>query len=311
MNVTLRVDGGIGAASDVGATSLVKNTGGGVMIYGNGSLATSAANQTIVEATASLSLFGSLALSALAGQTALKVDGASASLVAKDIVVLGQSETATPVNIVQCTSARLIGISVRGRIAIGSSANKVMLFGCSGSGVDDSGSSTLNYGWQPYLDASIASITAKLPSKSYLAGTDNADGDIQLNEATGALSAAALANAPTGVQYSVTAPAVGSAREVHFEWQRKAAVSCSLEALSNQTGKAHALIARVPGGSTTAFSLTTAGGQISASGTTITISATDSVTATAGYYEYRLWNTTDDLVIAEGTIRISDGPYGT
>jgi hypothetical protein len=35
------------------------------------------------------------------------------------------------------------------------------------------------------LESSILSITAKLPSKSRLAGTNNSDGDIQLDEATG------------------------------------------------------------------------------------------------------------------------------
>ena len=37
-----------------------------------------------------------------------------------------------------------------------------------------------------------AQILAKLPSKSYLAGTNNSDGDIQLNEATGSLASGAI-----------------------------------------------------------------------------------------------------------------------
>jgi len=42
----------------------------------------------------------------------------------------------------------------------------------------------------------VASIYGKLPSKSYLAGSANSDGDVQLNEATGALPAGAFTNHP-------------------------------------------------------------------------------------------------------------------
>ena len=50
----------------------------------------------------------------------------------------------------------------------------------------------------------IASMAAKLPSKSYLAGSNNSDGDVQLNEATGTLPADAI-NATTIADNSIDA----------------------------------------------------------------------------------------------------------
>jgi len=46
------------------------------------------------------------------------------------------------------------------------------------------------------IDTGVNNIETKLPSKSYLAGTANSDGDVQLDEATGALPAGAFTNHP-------------------------------------------------------------------------------------------------------------------
>jgi len=46
------------------------------------------------------------------------------------------------------------------------------------------------------VDGNVDSIVAKLPSKAYLAGSDNSDGDVELDDATGALPAGAFTNHP-------------------------------------------------------------------------------------------------------------------
>ena len=46
--------------------------------------------------------------------------------------------------------------------------------------------------WDGSAEVSLASMLLKLPSKAYLTGTDNADGSVELDDATGALSATAV-----------------------------------------------------------------------------------------------------------------------
>jgi len=81
----------------------------------------------------------------------------------------------------------------------------------------------------------------------------------------------------------------------------------TITAEDSQEGDSHALIAWLPGRSTPAFTLTSAGGEIAVSGDdykTITIADTDAHTSTATTYQYVLRNISDDTVISKGTITI-------
>jgi phage baseplate assembly protein gpV len=163
--------------------------------------------------------------------------------------------------------------------------------------------------------ADAATIKGKLPSKAYLAGTSNADGDVQLNEATGVFSIASLANAPTGTtaSYTVSSATVGEAPQVNIMQYRYAAFgSIAITAATAQTDDSHAFLVYIPGKpNTVLWSLTTAGGEISVGGVgdkTITIVATDAHMGTAGKFAYVLRNTTDDAVICEGYLTIEDRP---
>lgn len=165
----------------------------------------------------------------------------------------------------------------------------------------------------------LATVTAKLPSKSYLTGTSNSDGDIQLNEATGALTGAALANAPTGTtaSYTVSTATTGTAPVVNItQYQHAAFGPVAITATAAQTGDSHSfLVYDYSAPATVLWSLTTAGGEISVSGVgdvTVTIvGATgdpDQRTGTAGEYGYILRNTTDDTVICVGCLSIEAVP---
>jgi len=55
--------------------------------------------------------------------------------------------------------------------------------------------------------------------------------------------------------------------------------------------------------------LVTASGVVSGDDNNrVTVAVTTSDTASAGHFQYRLWNVTDDLVLADGTWRIKAGP---
>jgi len=163
--------------------------------------------------------------------------------------------------------------------------------------------------------SNLALVTAKLPSKAYLAGTANVDGDVELNEATGALTIAALANAPTGstITYSVSGTSTGAAPQVDITlYQYRAVGPIEITASSSQAGDAHKLMVYSPSAPTTIlWSLTTGSGiTLGGDNVTITISSDDTNTGSAGTWLYRLINTTDNTVVCEGSLTIEPGPDG-
>ena len=134
--------------------------------------------------------------------------------------------------------------------------------------------------------------------------------------ATGAFTAAVLANAPTGstITYSVSTTTVGAAPTVNITLYRYARIGpLTITAETSQTGDSHALLVYAPGSSTVLWSLTTANSEISVGGdgVTLTITDTDAHTGTPGQYAYVLRNTTDDTVVCDGSITIEDVPNVT
>lgn len=254
---------------------------------------------------------------------------------------------------------------------------------------DGLGANVTNLGTFAELNE-LGAIYAKLPSKAYLAGTANADGDVEADEMTGSLSTtvtdinaaalakflttdtgeseavagsvgkiaqgsagltaseiadavfdealadhttedtfgnvlndlteessgtyrfteAALAEAPTNTSITVSSTTVGEAPIVNFSKRQYESFGTeTITAESSQDGDSHTLVAYTPDDPDTAvFRLTTAGGDISASGTTITISADDTYMTTARVLKYVLFNTTDDTVVSRGSIHVHANP---
>lgn len=171
------------------------------------------------------------------------------------------------------------------------------------------------------VDAHLDSVVGKLPSKSYLAGSNNADGDVQLDEATGALSAAALANCPVTVTPIVSTVSAGTVEDGTFAIYQHGAFKAPTGAaltftITDEDGDAVNLSAKTltfeayrdgePG--TVQFHFHSGGGgNLTVGGTgnnIISLSATDTNTANAGLYRYVIWNTTDDVVVARGLFEI-------
>jgi hypothetical protein len=118
--------------------------------------------------------------------------------------------------------------------------------------------------------------------------------------------------APTGAtaSYTVSKTTVGTSPEIDLVCQQYMALGpFTITASSSQTGDSHTLLVYNPSApATVLWSLTTAAGEISAAGTTITISDTDTHTGTAGTWAYRLINTSDDAEICRGALIVQAGP---
>jgi hypothetical protein len=132
------------------------------------------------------------------------------------------------------------------------------------------------------------------------------------NTFTGAFPSAALVNAPTGAtaNFSVSTTSTGAAPIVNItQYQYAAFATTSITAAVDQTGDSHAFLVYSPSApSVVLWSLTTAGGEISVSGSTITLTDTDAHMGTAGVFAYVLRNTTDDTVVCQGSLTIEERP---
>ena len=114
--------------------------------------------------------------------------------------------------------------------------------------------------------------------------------------------------------YTVTVETttIGEAAEVNIiQYQHAAFASTSITADESQAGDSHTLVVYEPDGTAALWQLTTGNGQISVGGSgnrTITISADDTNMGTAGVFRYALRNTTDDVVVCEGSLTIKAMP---
>jgi len=96
------------------------------------------------------------------------------------------------------------------------------------------------------IDTGVNNIEAKLPSKSYLAGTNNSDGDIELNEATGALPSGAFANHPdVDLNADQSAVTIGTVNALGA--QAKLDVNAEVDTALSDIGLDHLLSVAVTG----------------------------------------------------------------
>ena len=99
---------------------------------------------------------------------------------------------------------------------------------------------------------------------------------------------------------------VGAAGQAHL-CTRLSCRKVDVTAESSLNGKTLVLIAWLPGASTAAFTLTSTAGDIVVSGAdnkVVTITGADTKATTAAVYRYVLRNTTDDSIVARGTITV-------
>lgn len=169
----------------------------------------------------------------------------------------------------------------------------------------------------------VANIFAKLPSKSYLTGTNKDDGDVQLDEATGALSAAALAAAATAAIYPLTS-VVNGGQIVETNWRIKqhsalksAAGGALIWTITDQTGAAVNLAGKslamklYPAGApgTILVTYATGGTGLTLGGdenNVISLSADNTYTKQPRRLSYVIWNTTDSVPVAGGHITVEE-----
>ena len=150
--------------------------------------------------------------------------------------------------------------------------------------------------------ATLAEVNATTAGATYNNVTDSLEAQLDSR-------AAAIAGAPTStITYSVSTSSTGLAPRVDVTlYQNRAIPSTTITAATSQTGKDHQLIVfdkRTP--TTVAWSLDNT--HFTINGTSVTFADGDTNTKTAGDWWYQIVNTTDDLVICEGSLHIEAGP---
>jgi hypothetical protein len=155
--------------------------------------------------------------------------------------------------------------------------------------------------------AVFAKATALMPSDVSTGTT--ADNTTDSLEAIRDRGDAAYGGVTNVTQVSVSSTTVGAAPRVDIERrQYEAFGALTIEAGSSQAGKSHSMVFFAPGSTTAVWRYSTATGEISASGTAVTITATDTRLTGSGTWAYVLENTTDDLVICEGILTVKPNP---